>query len=92
MNLNKEQKNKKIEKYFTGDVYNLYQELCLKTKTESLTQRRISDILADIDMLGIINAKVISKGRHGRTREIKLSVPDNLLDKMENLLKDSLGF
>jgi Cdc6-like AAA superfamily ATPase len=43
-------------------------------------------------MLGIINAKVISKGRHGRTREIKLSVPDNLLDKMENLLKDSLGF
>ncbi len=91
MNLNKEQKNKKIEKYFTGDVYNLYQELCLKTKTESLTQRRISDILADIDMLGIINAKVISKGRHGRTREIKLSVPDNLLDKMENLLKDSLG-
>ncbi|MFA5484658.1 MAG: ORC1-type DNA replication protein [Candidatus Pacearchaeota archaeon] len=91
INLNKKQKNKKIEKYFTGDVYNSYQELCFQTKTESLTQRRISDILADIDMLGIINAKVISKGRHGRTREIKLSVPDNLLNKIENLLRNSLG-
>ncbi|RMD45691.1 ORC1-type DNA replication protein [Candidatus Pacearchaeota archaeon] len=77
--------------FFTGDVYNLYQELCEKTKTDSLTQRRISDILAEIDMLGLINARVISKGRHGRTREIKLSIPNNLLDKVEFILRESLG-
>ena len=91
MNLNNERKKGNIEKFFTGDVYNLYQDLCIRTKTDSLTQRRISDILADIDMMGIINAKVISKGRHGRTREIRLGIPDNLLEKIDVILVDSLG-
>ena len=72
-------------------MFNYYQVLCTDTKTDVLTQRRISDILAEIDMLGLINARVISKGRHGRTREIKLSIPDNLLDKVEIILKNSLS-
>jgi len=76
---------------FTGDVYNEYQELCKKTKTETLTQRRVSDILAEIDMLGLINAKVISKGRHGRTREMRLSIPSNLIDKVEAILVEGLS-
>jgi len=42
-------------------------------------------------MLGLINAKIISNGRHGRTREIKLSIPSNLLDKAEEILEDSIG-
>jgi len=79
-----------FDKFFTGDVYNYYDDLCSQTKTDALTQRRISDIIAEIDMLGLINAKVISKGRHGRTREIKLSVPSNLFGKVEKILTDSL--
>jgi cell division control protein 6 len=91
MKLTQTQKGNKIERFYTGDVYNLYQDLCIKTKTDALTQRRISDILADIDMLGIINAKVISKGRHGRTREIRLSVPNNLIEKVNVLLEEIIG-
>ncbi len=83
--------NKELGRFYTGDVYNYYQDVCARTKTDVLTQRRISDILAEIDMLGLINAKVVSKGRHGRTREIKLSVPSNLFDKVEAILVDSLG-
>jgi cell division control protein 6 len=77
--------------FFTGDIFNLYQEICNKMKIEVLTQRRVSDIIGEIDMLGLINAKVISKGRHGRTREVKLSIPSNLLDKVEAILVESLG-
>ena len=90
MELTKAAKDSK-ERFYTGDVYNYYQDVCDRTKTDALTQRRISDILAEIDMLGLINAKVISKGRHGRTREIRLSVPTNLFDKVEAILVDSLG-
>ncbi len=90
MELTKAAKDSK-ERFYTGDVYNYYQDVCDQTKTDALTQRRISDILAEIDMLGLINAKVISKGRHGRTREIRLSVPSNLFDKVEAILVDSLG-
>jgi len=76
---------------FTGDIFNLYSEVCKNIKMEELTQRRVSDIIGEIDMLGLINAQVISKGRHGRTREVKLSIPSNLLDKVEGILIESLG-
>jgi cell division control protein 6 len=79
------------EGIFTGDVYNRYQEVCEKTKNEILTQRRVSDIVAEFDMLGIINASVISKGRQGRTREIKLMLGDNIKGKAKDILNDALG-
>ncbi|MCK4821630.1 cell division control protein Cdc6, partial [bacterium] len=57
----------------TGEVYEIYKELCKKTRADSLTQRRVADLISELDMLGIITARVISKGRYGRTREIKIS-------------------
>ncbi len=57
----------------TGEVYDIYKDLCRKVRTDPLTQRRIADLISELDMLGIITARVISKGRYGRTREIKLS-------------------
>ncbi len=57
----------------TGEVYDIYKELCKKTRTDILTQRRVADLISELDMLGILNARVISKGRYGRTREINVS-------------------
>ena len=42
-------------------------------------------------MLGIINAKVISKGRYGRTREIRLAIPSSTIPKINDTLKEGLG-
>lgn len=77
---------------FTGDVYNFYQETCLKNKSEVLTQRRISDIIQEFDMLGIINVRVISKGRGGRMREIKLAITKNIVDKAKKIIEESLNY
>ena len=76
---------------FTGDIYELYKSLCSKSKIRPLTQRRISDIIAELDMLGIINAKVISKGRYGRTRQISLGIPSCAVPRLEKLLKEALN-
>ena len=76
---------------FTGDVYNLYQEVCSKLKTEILTQRRVSDIIQEFDMLGIINVKVISKGRGGRTREIKPAISNMIIKKAKEIINSTLG-
>jgi cell division control protein 6 len=75
---------------FTGDIYNLYRELCAKTKTEQLTQRRLGDMIAEFDMAGIINARVISKGRHGRTREIRMDIPQSMMEKIRGRLREDL--
>ena len=78
--------------FFTGEIYEVYKELCKKTKLNVLTQRRVSDILAELDMLGVINAKIISKGRYGRTREISLSLEEVLLIKIKEILEKALQF
>jgi cell division control protein 6 len=74
----------------TGDLYDTYHQLCGKVGLRPLTQRRVSDIVAELDMLGIINAKVISKGRFGRTREIGLALPSSVELKIKKLLEEDL--
>jgi len=67
----------------TGDVYDTYKALSMKVNASILTQRRITDLISELDMLGIINARVISYGRGGRTREITSAVPTST---MRNIL------
>ncbi len=68
----------------TGDVFSMYQSLCSKYALKALTERRISDLIAELDMFGIINTKVVSKGRYGRTRVISLNVQDSIKRKLGN--------
>ena len=76
---------------FTGEVYEIYKKLCNKTNISILTQRRISDIISEFDMLGIVNAKVISKGRYGRTRDISVEIPENLIAKIKKLIEENIN-
>jgi cell division control protein 6 len=59
----------------TGEVNRVYETLCKQIELDVLTKRRITDLIMELDLLGIINTKVVSKGRYGRTKEISLSVP-----------------
>ncbi len=85
-----ESKNKESDKdqpIFTGDVYANYKEVCLRNRSEILTQRRVSDIIQEFDMLGIINVRVVSKGRGGRTREIRLAISSEVVKKAKEIIK-----
>lgn len=64
-----------VDEMNTGAVYNVYKQICNKIDMKVLTQRRVTDLLDELDMLGIINAVVVSKGRYGRSKQITLSVP-----------------
>lgn len=59
----------------TGEVYDVYKRLCKYISIDTLTQRRVSDLISELDMLGILNSRVVSKGRYGRTKEIKMEIP-----------------
>ncbi|MFO8016639.1 MAG: orc1/cdc6 family replication initiation protein [Candidatus Woesearchaeota archaeon] len=75
----------------TGAIYDFYRKLCSKTGLRPLTQRRISDVVAELDMFGVINAKVRSKGRYGRTREITLAFQEDIIPKIKEILISDLG-
>lgn len=80
--LNEEKGNAKLT---TGDLYETYKELCQCTSVAILTQRRVTDLISELDMLGLIHARVKSFGRGGRTKEIELSVPNT---EAKDILQD----
>ncbi len=74
----------------TGDVYDVYADICRKNGLKALTQRRVSDLISELDMFGVVNAKVVSKGRYGRTREIRINLSGDILGKIEDMLGSEL--
>ena len=64
-----------------GELYLAYSNLCKKLGIEILTQRRMSGILGDLDLLGLVEASVVSKGRRGRTKKIQLLIGRDTLEK-----------
>ncbi len=68
----------------TGEAYSSYSALARKLGVDVLTQRRVSGILAELDVLGLLEAALVSKGRRGRTKRIKLVIPMETLSKVIN--------
>jgi cell division control protein 6 len=65
----------------TGDLYMAYEGLARRVGIDALTQRRVSGILAELDLLGLLEAAVVSKGRRGRTKRIRLLIHADTLSK-----------
>ena len=59
----------------TGEVYEIYSSLCKHTEQEPLTQRRITQIISELDQLGLVMSNIMSQGRYGRSQRIKITVP-----------------
>ena len=59
----------------TGEAYRTYSEACMKISVEPLTPRRISSLLNELDTLGLIMARNVSKGRGGRSKQVNSAIP-----------------
>ena len=66
----------------TGEVYNTYNLICQRFKIDVLTQRRVGNIISELDMQGLINAKIVSLGRQGRTRYINLEMDKRQIESI----------
>jgi len=75
----------------TGDVLENYKDICTSNGLNVLTQRRVSDLITEYDMLGIITTKIVSKGRYGRSREISLEINGKVFDLVNTMLKNEFG-
>jgi archaeal cell division control protein 6 len=71
----------------TGEVYEIYSSLCKHIEQEPLTQRRITQIISELDQLGLVTSNVVSQGRYGRSQRIKIAVPSLTI---KEALKDDL--
>lgn len=71
-----------ITSAITGDLYEVYQELCELTGYTVLTQRRVSGLISELDIIGLLNSRIVSMGRYGRTKKIKLSISRGVVAKV----------
>ncbi|HEY7228341.1 MAG TPA: AAA family ATPase [Nitrososphaeraceae archaeon] len=58
----------------TGEIYAVYQQYCSQLEQEPLTQRRMTQIIGELDQLGLITTNIVNQGRYGRTQRIKLHI------------------
>jgi len=63
----------------TGDSFEVYKEVCSRLGVDHLTQRRVSGLINELDLVGLINARVVSFGRYGRTKRVNLGIPEQAL-------------
>jgi cell division control protein 6 len=63
----------------TGEIYDVYNELCGELGVALLTQRRLGTLISELDAMGLLNAKVVSMGRYGRTKRIRLEISRTLI-------------
>ncbi|MGD8544962.1 MAG: orc1/cdc6 family replication initiation protein [Candidatus Bathyarchaeota archaeon] len=63
----------------TGEIYEMYENLCDQLAITPLTQRRVSTLLNELDAVGLLNARVVSMGRYGRTKKIGMEVTRTII-------------
>lgn len=63
----------------TGEIYDVYNELCGELGAGLLTQRRLGTLVNELDAMGLLNARIVNMGRYGRTKKIRLEVGRTLL-------------
>jgi cell division control protein 6 len=63
----------------TGEIYDVYNDLCGELGAGLLTQRRLGTLINELDAMGLLNARIVNMGRYGRTKKIRLEVGRALL-------------
>jgi cell division control protein 6 len=71
----------------TGEIYQAYKSLCKTIRQKEITQRRVTQILGDIELSGIITGKIVHQGMHGRTKKYNLTIQTDIV---KNAFKNDL--
>ena len=66
----------------TGEAYDAYETFCQKANLRPLSSRAFGDLISELDIYSLVRSRVLSRGRYGRTREIVLDLPHELIEKI----------
>ncbi len=66
----------------TGEAYDVYKGFCQTADIRALTGRVFGEMLAELDLYCLIRCRIVSRGRYGRTREIFLDLPEELVERI----------
>ncbi|MCO6438498.1 MAG: AAA family ATPase [Phycisphaerae bacterium] len=70
----------------TGEAYDAYKRFCREVGVRWMTGRAFGDLLAELDIYSFIRSRVLSRGRYGRSREITIDLPQELVEKIHGAI------
>ncbi len=79
----------KTSELTTGSIYTAYKGICKTVRQPELTQRRVTQMLSEIELSGIISGRIIHQGIHGNTKKYKLTITR---ETVKETFKDDLTF
>jgi len=66
----------------TGEAYEAYKAFCQRASLRPLTGRAFGDLISELDIYSLLRSRVLSRGRYGRTREIVLDLPQEIVERL----------
>jgi len=72
-------------------MHQTYQQLCGRGHIRALTLRAFSDLISELEMYSFLNCSVTSRGRYGRTRDIRSNIPESVQMKWQYCCADKSG-
>ncbi|MBL7076255.1 MAG: AAA family ATPase [Kiritimatiellae bacterium] len=75
----------------TGPAYLVYERFCSETGLRPISQRAFSDLLYELDMYGFIRARTVSRGRYGRTKEIRTSFSRAIMCNLVRTIRETFS-
>lgn len=79
----------KTSELSTGEIYAVYKSLCKAVRQQELTQRRVTQMLSEIELSGIISGRIVYQGIHGNTKKYRLTIPS---ETIKETFKNDLTF
>ncbi len=82
---------KKGDRTHTGEVYRGYEQLAREHDLDILTRRRITEYLNYFHDMRIIDARQVSRGRRGRTKQVSVPQYRGIIErKLESVLNEQV--
>ena len=70
----------------TGEIYEQYQAFCREAQMKPVAIRAFRESLNELDLYGFVRTRILSRGRHGRTREVILELDEELVNKIYSII------
>ena len=70
----------------TGKAYDAYRAFCQRAALHPLTGRAFGDLISELDIYSLLHSRILSKGRYGRSREIVLDLPPEVIEEVYGVI------
>ncbi len=71
----------------TSNAYDAYREFCQRAALRPLTGRAFGDLICELDIYSLLHSRIVSRGRYGRSREIVLDLPQEVIEELYGVIR-----